>query len=975
MSASTPSESFFQKHFNKFNPVAGGFRECQIGAFCAVRSHFSLWNEPCVVSLPTGSGKTALMMALCFGLKARRALIINPAEVLRVQTRDKFEELDDLRSAGAIEGLATSLKPKVESVENELRTVTDWKALAAYDLVTATTRTTSPGLTKIVAPPDGLFDLVLVDEGHHAAATTWKELISAFNPSTTKIVLLTGTPYRRDNKPIGAKTIFIYPIAQAIKDGVYAPVSLIPVGNPKDDARDEELAEIGIKQLQRLRKNSKGKSLVLVKTDRKAHADVLGELYGKKGINLGVVHSDQSHKQNLDAIKSAVAGKSDGLVAVGMLGEGLDVPALKVAIFHRNPQSLPYTLQVIGRLARSKDDLPNGVVVACSDDFSRDTFKLYEGSEDWLKLIPQLEALLVDQISPRYSEQVEASGAHVEIADIRPHFSVTVHRISRPPKKASLKNENFETPRGDFTVVLDHEVDAGLRVFVTRAFETPNWMKRHGRSDVYDERFDVHTFYSGVKGLLVRQTSDESIGLAIQRKFAEVGTGIEPGKLNHVMTSLGGEYLVLGLKNGGAIGGNQPSYKMLLGQRVDASVSNSDRTNCHAGHCLTRKDDASGENSEFRGVAYKSSRVWSLDRDNLKKLGEWMKVIAEAVETKGDATLPQLHGLRQPEPLIEFPGQPIAILPSPALLEKDVTFSRPTSDDEKGFPIWTAGSFTKQKLASSMPDLGVQMFASIDGDNILFSENGNSLWRVEVFPVDGASHDYSLQEFVREYPPVLMFGDGSRWHDGIYTRPAQTPELNAACFLPQNWMGYKIEKEIPDNPPTGDSVHEFVETTFLPSKSSVIGVCDHSKGEVADYVVFSSSSSLVSLYHCKGALWDFKTKRVKPIGVDQKCLEELLAQGMASCRWIRNPLLIEQLKDRLDVKKIARLIACSRAQFNQLAADFVAPLWAFEVVLVQPGLSAAKVQKDGAGKRVRAMLACAEDYIRGCGGSLKVVCS
>jgi type I site-specific restriction endonuclease len=60
---------------------------------------------------------------------------------------------------------------------------------------------TSPRLAQITAPPVGLFDLVFVDEGHHAAAATWKKLIGAFDTSKTKGVLLTGTPYRRDNKP------------------------------------------------------------------------------------------------------------------------------------------------------------------------------------------------------------------------------------------------------------------------------------------------------------------------------------------------------------------------------------------------------------------------------------------------------------------------------------------------------------------------------------------------------------------------------------------------------------------------------------------------------------------------------------------------------------------------------------------------------------------------------------------------------
>ena len=941
-----------------------------------MRSHFSIWDEPCVISLPTGSGKTALMMALCFGLRCRRALIINPAEVLRLQTCEKFEELDDLRTAGAVTGFLKNQRPKVHSVENELRSIKKWEALASYDLVTATTRTTSPGLSKIVAPPNDLFDLVFVDEGHHAAAATWKELIDAFDTSKTKVVLLTGTPYRRDNKPIGAKTIYIYPIAQAIQDDIYAPVTLVTAGQPKDNARDDELADLGIRQLGRLRKNAKSKPLILVKTNRKNHANILGNIYIKKGMTLGVVHSDQSHKQNLASIKSAVAGKSDGLVVVGMLGEGLDIPALKVAVFHRNPQSLPYTLQVIGRLARSKGDLPNGVVVACSDDFSRETFKLYEGSDDWLKLIPQLETLLVDQIAPRHSEQVEASGAQIEIADIRPHFSVTAHRIFRSPKKASLKGRNFDTFRGEFTIVLDHEIDGGLRVFVTRSLETPIWMMRHGQSDVSDERFDVHTFFSGVKGLLIRQSSDESIGLAIQKKFAEEGTGIQPGKLNHVMTSLGGEYLVLGLKNGTAIGGGQPSYKMLLGQRVDASVSNTDRTNCHAGHCLTRRDDGTGNNSEFRGVAYKRSRVWSLDRDNLKKLGEWMKVLAEAIETKGNATLPQLQGLRQPEPLVEFPGKPIAILPSPTLLDKEVTFTNPADSDVTGIPRWAAGQSAKQKLAASMPDLGTEIVATLDQGNVLFAENGSSGWSATVFPVDGKARDYSVQDFVQEYPPLFVFGDGSSWNEGVYTRPSQTPVLNLGCLLPQSWKGYDPGKEIPDSPiKRGDSVHEFVERTFIPINSDIVGVYDHTQGEVADYVVFNTTAKLASLYHCKGAPKNRQTGVVRPSGVDQKGIEELIAQGMASCRWIRNPNLIEQLKDRLDVKQIASLVSCTRAQFNQLAADFVAPLWSFEIVLVQPGLNKAKTERESVGKRIRAMLACAEDYIRGCGGMLKVVCS
>lgn len=974
MSKQLRRESFFQKFAVHFNPLASGLRECQIGAFCAVRSHFSISDEPCVVSLPTGSGKTALMMALSFGLKVQRVLVINPAEVLRLQTCEKFMTLDDLRKARALQGLSRKQIPNVYSIEKELRHASDWKSLSQYDIVTATTRTTSPTLENIVPPPTDLFDLIFIDEGHHAAAKTWKSLINVFNISKTHIILLTGTPYRRDNKSIGARIIYSYPIAKAIADGIYAPVNLVRAGLPEKTKRDDVLANNGIKQLKELKSHARIKPLLLVKTDRKSHADILGKIYSGKGISLGIVHSDQSQSENRTAIEAAINGKSDGLVVVGMLGEGLDIPALKIAVFHRNPQSLPYTLQVIGRLSRSKKDLPNGVVVACSNDFSRETFSLYDGSEDWLKLIPKLENQLITEIAPRHVEQVEASGAQIQLADVRSNFSVSVRYIQHIPVNKTLKDEEFDCQRGIFRIVLDKVINNELRVFITRAQETPIWLKQHGTSDVLDERFDIHTFYLGVKGILIRQSTDDSIGDTIQRAFAEEGNKIEPGKLNHVMSSLGGDYIVLGLKNVNAIGTYQPSYKMLLGQRVNDAISNIERANYHAGHCLARKNDGTNPNSEFRGVAYKRSRVWSLNRDNLTVLSEWMKVIAESIKMEGSVPLPELDDLRQPSPLVEYPSKPIAILFSPSLINKKFMFSHPDIGECKENPLWIPGNYTKQKLSISLTELNVEIIASIDHGSILFMENGSSQWRVDIFPVDGRNRSYTMQEFINEFPPTIIFEDGSGWRDNVFTRPSQSPVLNMNCLFPQNWKGCDIYREIPSDPRDGHSVHEFIESNFLLNKDNVLSIYDHTQGEVADYISFNTKSNIITLYHCKGGLRDKRTGKPMPPGVDQKLLEELVPQSLASSRWIKNSGLLEQLKTRME-KDIASIVSGTRAQFNQLASEFNAIPWTYEIILVQPGLNTSKVKKDNSGKRVRAILACADDYIKGCNASLKVFCS
>jgi superfamily II DNA or RNA helicase len=52
-------------------------------ALHAVLSHFSVFEEPAIVSLPTGYGKTAVIMALPFVLEATHLLVVEPSDALR----------------------------------------------------------------------------------------------------------------------------------------------------------------------------------------------------------------------------------------------------------------------------------------------------------------------------------------------------------------------------------------------------------------------------------------------------------------------------------------------------------------------------------------------------------------------------------------------------------------------------------------------------------------------------------------------------------------------------------------------------------------------------------------------------------------------------------------------------------------------------------------------------------------------------
>ena len=89
--------NFFIDHaaavcFPEANDRVDGLRRPQRGAIFAIGSHFSLSDEASLVSMPTGTGKTAVLMMAPFLLKAQRALVITPSRMVRDQIVEEFED-------------------------------------------------------------------------------------------------------------------------------------------------------------------------------------------------------------------------------------------------------------------------------------------------------------------------------------------------------------------------------------------------------------------------------------------------------------------------------------------------------------------------------------------------------------------------------------------------------------------------------------------------------------------------------------------------------------------------------------------------------------------------------------------------------------------------------------------------------------------------------------------------------------------
>lgn len=325
----------------------GSLRPTQVGAAWAAAAHFMVDSEPAQIVMPTGSGKTAVATLLPFLVGAGRVLVIAPGRFVRDQLRDEFVSLRRLKLGHVLD--EAEPPPIVRMIDGELKDAGSWEALRECQVVVSTPRTVSAAHTGVTAAPPDLFDLILFDEGHHVPAATWRHVLGQFPKAGA--ALLTATPFRRDLKAIPGKIVFWYPLRQAIADGVYRPVTFVPVASPRPDQRDDLLAKVGAERIKSPEHHAAG-SRMLVRARFVKELDSLVELYANHGVALGKVTGDTPLSHAKKIFSKVAAGELLGIACVGVLGEGFDMPAMRIAVYHDRHRSLPATLQFVGRVAR-----------------------------------------------------------------------------------------------------------------------------------------------------------------------------------------------------------------------------------------------------------------------------------------------------------------------------------------------------------------------------------------------------------------------------------------------------------------------------------------------------------------------------------------------------------------------------------------------------------------------------------------------
>lgn len=977
------------------SPGRIGWRVPQFGALGALAAHWSLpQQDPALVSLPTGTGKTTVAVAAAHLCVAKRVLVVVPSVELRRQAAAAFASESVLLGIGA---LRRDGEPRVREVKGRIR---QWAELESADVVVALPNSISPVHYPENPPPSQLFDLIVVDEAHHAPAPTWRAILTHF--SSPRAVLLTATPQRRDGQRLPGIHVYHYPLRQALRDGIFKPVEAHLLAAPDGATKaalDQVLAdEVAVVLSDRAHETSSA----IIRAASRQRAIELASLYEQRDVSTRVLHAGLSSSTQQTIIDGLRSGKHRAVAVVGMLQEGFDLPSLRVVAYHDKHKSLPATAQLIGRLARVDDRFPQpSILVTIRDpevypELRGALRSLYEEDADWASILPGIldeevaEAAKIHQ----YAAAFPAQPPSLSIESVHPLRRATIFEIppqsSVPPTFVEGKLPDDLQPgrllRGSSILYSGLSQDARTILIFTSAINRPSW---HADPGLDSPTYDLHVVscrqppQAHLPTLLFLNTGDYGVGREILRAIGADGAvrRADPGLLHEAFDSLPRiSVSSVGVRNTYA-GRGTASYRSFAGSGVDRGLRDADTAFGSLGHAMIQVSDPDGVFTA--GVSPAKWKYWESRHVPLRAYDEWLTGLAERYwfppSSPTGQLLPQvLRGKR----LAAWPASPpLVALLNHALIGTGWSVAGTV-------PLESFELHARALTSSGSPDqlpLEIVDVQSLDSPVVWRGHQR----RDGTVCADGADLTVrrgfgqlrSLAELLSEHPPTIFFMDGTTVHGAlVFDSRAGSRQLPGDLFQVLRWDGVNIRAETRRTAAVqqlGKSVHEALEEHLKaqPRREKRRWIlCNDGKGELADYVVLEVGPQrvLLDLWHAKFAGGD-PAARVTD-------MQEVVAQAIKSRRWMTDVGFWKELGAHLKGRAnppLAVIEGSSRLLSVLCGEEFRRARWSFTerrplvtgtVGIVQPGLSCKTFETRVAGGdlsaiQVRDLLAVFHDSV------------
>lgn len=158
-------------------------------------NHLKTYESPCLVRMPTGTGKTGVIGCLTRLSNDESSLVLTPWANLRQQMVSHIKDhKDSFWEKRGITPSPASIVPMFPSDAKQILERSGKKVIVSTFATLNAIRREHPETYKILSQS---ISLVVVDEGHYEPAVKWGKSVKGLKRRT---VLLTATPYRNDLK-------------------------------------------------------------------------------------------------------------------------------------------------------------------------------------------------------------------------------------------------------------------------------------------------------------------------------------------------------------------------------------------------------------------------------------------------------------------------------------------------------------------------------------------------------------------------------------------------------------------------------------------------------------------------------------------------------------------------------------------------------------------------------------------------------
>lgn len=316
-------------------------RPYQAKAVDAIEREWSEGRSRTMLVMATGTGKTVVfadVVRRCVERGGRALVAAHRGELLE-QAADKITRNT---------GLVCSVEKASETCEGSFFPVT----VGSVQTLCREDRLARLGRDR--------FDLVVVDEAHHAAAESYRRVLDWFDGAL--VLGVTATPDRKGLGDVFDSVAFEYGMADGVRDGYLVPITAqtVPLGIDLTKARkrsgdwaaedvatalDPYLEAIASEMESACRGRRTVCFLPLVATSKRFR-----RILEEHGFRAAEVNGDSPDRA--EVLADFDAGRYDVLCNAMLLTEGWDCPAVDCVVPLRATQSRPLYCQMVGRGTR-----------------------------------------------------------------------------------------------------------------------------------------------------------------------------------------------------------------------------------------------------------------------------------------------------------------------------------------------------------------------------------------------------------------------------------------------------------------------------------------------------------------------------------------------------------------------------------------------------------------------------------------------